>query len=143
MQPPPCSACGGCGAGSACRSEPGVSQLLRRYRYPLAVWGLSRIGVSLVLAMQGWTSRRPQGSGASFDAFLRSLGDWDAAWYRWIAENGYDPSIGHGNTAAFFPLYPLAWSPLTWLPGPDVLWGSLLSSALLAVALCVLYRITL
>src|ERR1051325_4383931 len=110
MRPPPCSACGGCGAGSACRSER-VKATLRRYRYPLAVWGLSRIGVYLVLAMQGWTSRRPQGSGASFDAFLRSLGDWDAAWYRWIAVHGYDPSIGHGNTAAFFPLYPLAWSP--------------------------------
>ena len=116
---------------------------LRRYRYPLAVWGLSRIGVYLVVAMQGWVSRRPKGSGASYGAFLRSLGDWDANWYRWIAEHGYDPSIGHGNTAAFFPLYPLAWSPLTWLPGRDVLWGSLLSSALLAVALCVLYRITL
>ncbi len=73
---------------------------------------------------------------------FRSLGDWDATWYRWIAQNGYDPSIGHGNTAAFFPLFPLLWRPLTWLPGPVTMWGSLLSSALLLAALCLLYRMT-
>ena len=69
--------------------------------------------------MQGWTQPRPAGQRVRlFHALFRSLGDWDATWYRWIAEHGYDPSIGHGNTAAFFPLYPLAWRPLTWLPGP-------------------------
>jgi hypothetical protein len=119
-----------------------AGSFLQRFRYPLAVWALSRAGVYLVLAMQGWTDRRPPKTGFSFDGFFSSLGDWDASWYRWIALHGYDPSIGHGNTPAFFPLYPLAWHPLTWLPGPAVLWGSLLSSVLFAAALCVLYRIT-
>jgi hypothetical protein len=121
---------------------PAHSSLINRFRYPLMVWALSRAGVYLVLAIQGWSDRHPPKSGYAFDAFFASLGDWDAAWYRWIALHGYDPSIGHGNAGAFFPLYPLAWHPLTWLPGPAVLWGSLLSSALLAVALCLLYRIT-
>ena len=44
----------------------------------------------------------------------------------WIAQHGYDPSLGHGNTAAFFPLFPITWAPLTWLPGPLTLWGTLL-----------------
>ena len=120
-------------------ARPGV---LRRYRYPLAVWALSRIGVYLVIAIQGWTSRLPPKSGASYDAFFAALGDWDSTWYGWIAEHGYDPSIGHGNSAAFFPLYPLLATPLTWLPGPLTMWESLLSSALFGAALCLLYRMT-
>src|SRR3954451_21935591 len=122
--------------------EPARPGRLRRYRYPLAVWAMSRVGVYLIIAMQGWTERHPRHSGFSFGAFFAALGDWDAAWYRWIALHGYDPSIGHGNTAAFFPLYPLLWRPLTVLPGPVTLWGSLLSSALFGLALCILYRMT-
>ena len=95
-----------------------MTDTLRRYRYPIAVWAGSRVCVYLLLFMEGWTSRRPRNSGFDWDTVFRSLGDWDATWYRWIAQNGYDPSIGHGNTAAFFPLFPLLWRPLTWLPGP-------------------------
>ena len=109
--------------------------------YPLVVWAGTRAMVYVVLAMQGWTSRRHD-AGFGWDPLFRSLGDWDATWYGWIAQHGYDPSIGHGNTAAFFPLYPLLWSPLTWLPGPITLSGTLLSSALFGVALCLLYRMT-
>jgi hypothetical protein len=119
-----------------------VTETLRRYRYPIAVWAGSRVCVYLLLFMEGWTSRRPRNTGFEWDTVFRSLGDWDATWYRWIAQNGYDPSIGHGNTAAFFPLFPLLWRPLTWLPGPVTMWGSLLSSALLLGALCLLYRMT-
>ncbi|HEY0387961.1 MAG TPA: hypothetical protein VGC71_05950 [Gaiellales bacterium] len=110
--------------------------------YPLAVWAGSRAAVYLVIAMQAWTTRRPRGAGVSWDALFSSLGDWDATWYQWIAQHGYDPSIAHGNTAAFFPLYPILWAPLTWLPGPVTLWGTLLASLLFAGALCLLYRIT-
>jgi hypothetical protein len=116
--------------------------LLKGLQYPLAIWAASRIAVYLVIAMQAWTDRLPEGSGFSFAAFFSSLSDWDATWYRWIALHGYDPSIGHGNSAAFFPLYPMLWRPLTYLPGPVAMWGSLLSSALFAVALCMLYRMT-
>jgi hypothetical protein len=110
--------------------------------YPLAVWAGSRVAVYLVIAMQSWTSRHPRGAALSWDALFSPLADWDATWYRWIALHGYDPSIGHGNTAAFFPLYPIAWAPFTWLPGPVTAWGTLLSSAMFAGALCLLYRIT-
>jgi hypothetical protein len=109
--------------------------------YPLVVWAGTRTMVYVVLAIQGWASRRHD-VGFGWYPLLRSLGDWDATWYGWIAQHGYDPSIGHGNTAAFFPLYPILWSPLTWLPGPITLWGTLLSSALFGVALCLLYRMT-
>jgi hypothetical protein len=116
--------------------------LLRRFRYPLTVWALSRLAVYLVIAMQNWTDRHPRESGISWHALFADLGDWDATWYEWIARHGYDPSIGHGNTAAFFPLYPLVWAPLTRLPGPATLWASLVSSLLFGVALCLLYAMT-
>ena len=115
---------------------------LRGLGYPLAVWAASRVAVYLVLAAQGWSARRPRESPLSWHALFSSLGDWDGTWYGWIAHHGYDPSIGHGNTAAFFPLYPLLWSPLTALPGPATLWATMLSSLLLAAGLCLLYRIT-
>jgi hypothetical protein len=135
-------------AGVTAVAEPAAERQMRgaaRLRglgYPLAVWAGSRVAVYLVLAAQGWSERRPRQSGASWDALYRSLGDWDATWYEWIARHGYDPSIGHGNTAAFFPLYPALWWPLTALPGPATLWATMLSSLLFAVALCLLFRIT-
>jgi hypothetical protein len=112
-------------------------------RYPLAVWAASRLGVYLVLAMQSWTTREPPGSGLSWRAVASPLGDWDAVWYGWIAEHGYDPAIGHGNTVAFFPLYPLAWRAAAFvLPGPMTLAATILSSLLFGAALCLLYRMT-
>jgi hypothetical protein len=43
---------------------------------------------------------------------------------------------------AFYPLFPLAYRLVGALPGPMTLWGSLLSSALFALALCALYQLT-
>ena len=46
---------------------------------------------------------------------------WDGIWYRQIAQHGYDPVLMHGNTAAFFPLYPTLLSGLrTILPFFDI-----------------------
>src|SRR5262249_54346967 len=59
--------------------------LLRRYRYPLVVWALSRLAVYLIIAMQNWTDRHPRESGISWHALFADLGDWDATWYEWIA----------------------------------------------------------
>ncbi len=120
----------------------GLRGLLASMRYPLTVFAVSRIGVYGLLAAAGWTSRVPRESGVSYHGLFAPLGQWDAVWYRWIAEHGYDPAIGHGNAAAFFPLYPLAWRVVGVLPGPMTLWGSLLSSALFAAALCLLYSVT-
>jgi hypothetical protein len=116
--------------------------LLASMRYPLTVFAVSRIAVYGLLATAGWTSRVPRESGLSYHGLFAPLGQWDAVWYGWIAQHGYDPAIGHGNAAAFFPLYPLAWRVVSALPGPMTLWGSLLSSALFAAALCLLYVIT-
>jgi len=124
------------------RSSPS-GRLLRRFAYPLTVWAASRAAVYLLIAMQNWTARRPRDTGFSWHALFGALGDWDAIWYRWIAQHGYDPSIGHGNTAAFFPLFPLVWKPFTSLPGPATFWATLLSSLLFGAALCLLYAITI
>ncbi len=120
----------------------GLRALLASMRYPLTVFAVSRIAVYGLLATAGWTSRLPRESGLSYHGLFAPLGQWDAVWYGWIAQHGYDPAIGHGNAAAFFPLYPLAWRVVSVLPGPMTLWGSLLSSALFAAALCLLYVIT-
>ncbi len=120
----------------------GLRALLASMRYPLTVFAVSRIAVYGLLATAGWTSRLPRESGLSYHGLFAPLGQWDAVWYGWIAQHGYDPAIGHGNAAAFFPLYPLVWRVVSVLPGPMTLWGSLLSSALFAAALCLLYVIT-
>jgi hypothetical protein len=120
----------------------GLRALIASMRYPLTVFAVSRVAVYGLLATAGWTSRVPRESGLSYHGLFAPLGQWDAVWYGWIAQHGYDPAIGHGNAAAFFPLYPLAWRVVSVLPGPMTLWGSLLSSALFAAALCLLYAIT-
>jgi hypothetical protein len=122
--------------------RPGARALLGTLGYPLTVFVASRVAVYGLIAAAGWTARVPRQSGVSYHAFFAPLGQWDAVWYRWIADHGYDPAIGHGNAAAFSPLYPLAWRVVGVLPGPMTLWGSLLSSACFAAALCVLYVIT-
>ena len=123
--------------------EPAGQGWLATYRYPLTVFAASRVAVYLLIAAASWTSRSPRQSGVSWHALFGALGQWDVVWYRWIADHGYDPAIGHGNAAAFFPLYPLIWRPFSILPGPMELWGSLLSTALFGGALCLLYRMTL
>ena len=130
-------------AAPAGSPEPAREGWLATYRYPLTVFALSRVAVYLLIAAASWTSRIPRESGVSWHGLFGALGQWDVVWYRWIADHGYDPAIGHGNSAAFFPLYPLLWRPLSILPGPMELWGSLLSTALFGAALCLLYRITL
>jgi len=123
--------------------EPAGQGWLATYRYPLTVFAASRVAVYLLIAAASWTSRIPRQSGVSWHALFGALGQWDVVWYRWITDHGYDPAIGHGNAAAFFPLYPLIWRPFSILPGPMELWGSLLSTALFGGALCLLYRMTL
>ena len=123
-------------------ARPDMRTLVRSLRYPLTVFAVSRLAVYGLIAAAGWTARVPRQSGLSYHALFGPLGQWDAVWYRWIADHGYDPAIGHGNAAAFYPLYPLTWRVVGVLPGPMTLWGSLLSSLLFAVALCMLYVVT-
>jgi len=124
------------------RLEPAL-RLWRACRYPLLVVALSRIVVVLLFAMEGWVTR-PHGSGVGLPEMLRDLGSWDGIWYRSIAVHGYDPTIGHGDNAAFLPLYPMLLRGLrTIIPWVDLVWlGAAASTILMAVGMCLLYKLT-
>ena len=120
-----------------------MRRLWRACRYPLLVVALSRLVVVMLFAMEGWVTR-PHGAGVGLFQMLRDLGAWDGIWYRSIAIHGYDPTIGHGDNAAFLPLYPMLLRGLrTLLPFVDLVWlGAALSTALMAVGMCLLYKLT-
>src|SRR5689334_10112612 len=108
------------------------------------VFGLSRLVTALVFAMEAWVTR-PAGTPFTVGALFRNLGAWDGIWYRQIALHGYEPALAHGDGAAFYPLYPvllkvchklLPWFDLSYV-------GAGLSTALFAVALCLLYKLTI
>jgi hypothetical protein len=114
------------------------------YRYPLLVFALSRIVTAGVMAMEGWVNRPHQRAGPSLHNLFGAVGMWDSIWYRQIALQGYDPALFHGNTPGFLPLWPAClwlihrvtwWIDLDWT-------GAALSTALFAVGLCMLYRLT-
>ena len=118
-------------------------RLWRACRYPLLVVALSRLVVVMLFAMEGWVTR-PHGAGVGLPQMLRDLGAWDGIWYRSIAVHGYDPSIGHGDNAAFLPFYPFLLHCLrTVAPFVDLVWlGAALSTALMAAGMCLLYKLT-
>jgi hypothetical protein len=113
------------------------------YRYPLLVVVLSRLVTAGLFAMEAWVTR-PHGASFSVSELLRDLGAWDGIWYREIALHGYEPALMHGDTAAFFPLYPvLLLVGHKLLPPVDLAWvGAGLSTLLFAVGLCLLYRLS-
>ena len=90
-------------------------------------------------------SRRPPRLGRRCSTnVLRDLGSWDGIWYRSIAVHGYDPPLVHGNNAglpAALPGLPWAAHRSRWFI--DLMWvGAALSTLLLAVGMCLLYRLT-
>lgn len=118
-------------------------EVLAQYRYPLTVFLASRLAVYLLFAMVAWTHRTPRRSPLTYHAIMSPLNGWDAVWYHWVEAHGYDPAIAHGNLAAFFPMWPLTWHAVSWVPIPIYLAGSLLSTVFFGIALCLLYRMTL
>jgi Gpi18-like mannosyltransferase len=111
-------------------------------RYPLLVFGWSRVAVYLLLVMTAWVTRRPRGSGITYQALFHPLQLWDAHWYWLIVRFGYDPTIAHGWTPAFYPLFPEVWRALTVVPGPPFLWASIFSTACFGVFLVRFHRLT-
>ena len=112
------------------------------YRVPILVWAWSRLLTLLAVAMVGWVER-PRGSGDLVGALITPLRSWDGFWYLSIAQYGYDPTIAHGNTPAFFPLYPLTVSAAEKvLPFSYAVTGVIVSNLLFLPALMVLYRLT-
>jgi hypothetical protein len=69
---------------------------------------------------------------------------WDAIWYLKIAEHGYDPLLAHGNSAAFFPLYPLTLRGVHELVpvAPLATTGVAVSTLLFAGVCVLLHRLT-
>ncbi len=109
---------------------------------PFLVWGWSRLLTLLAVAMVGWVER-PRGSGDLVAALITPLRSWDGFWYLSVAQYGYDPTIAHGNSPAFFPLYPLTVSVAEKvLPFSYAVTGVILSNLLFLPALMVLYRLT-
>ena len=107
------------------------------------MFAASRVAVYVLIAAASWTSRVPRQSGVSWHALFGALGQWDVVWYRWIADHGYDPAIGHGNAAAFFPLYPLAGGRSRSCRGRWSSGAACSRPRSSAGALCLLYRMTL
>jgi len=119
-------------------------RFLRDYRYPLLVFVGSRVLSLLAVGMVGWVNR-PRGSGDFARVLETPLRQWDGYWYLLIARHGYDPTLGHGNAPAFFPLYPLTMRGLhAVLPFLSmVAIGIGLSTLAFGVALLALWRLTL
>jgi hypothetical protein len=105
---------------------------------------LSRLLVFLVIGAVGWVYR-PRGAWTWGDVFVTPLSAWDAVWYLKIAAHGYDPLLAHGNSAAFFPLYPLTvrvvHEAVPFLDLPVA--GIVASTLLFPVVLVLLWRLTL
>jgi Mannosyltransferase (PIG-V) len=124
------------------RVADGVRRAYAAYRYPLAVWAFSRALTLLAIGMVGWVER-PRGSTDLVGALTTPLRSWDGFWYLSIAQYGYDPTIAHGNSPAFFPLYPILVAAAEQaLPLSFAVSGILVSNLLFLPALIVLYRLT-
>lgn len=117
-------------------------ELIRRYRTPLSIALYSRLLVFLAVGGIGWVNR-PKHSTDLSRVFLSPLAHWDAEWYMDIARFGYDPSIRHGNTPAFFPLWPLTMRIAQFLSGESMQFtGVMLSTAFFIAAVPVIWRLT-
>ncbi|PYQ12023.1 MAG: hypothetical protein DMH00_06950 [Acidobacteria bacterium] len=125
---------------------------LRRILLPflLSRAGLWAVGI-LALALLGSARERMPGNLLAHTPAALPLeiwARWDSEWYLLIAREGYAAdrslatySAGYrpGDTAGFFPLYPLLLTILERLGVPEVAAGILLSNMALLTALTLLY----
>lgn len=122
-----------------------MADRLRRFatanRYPLLVFAWSRLAVYLLIAICAWVTRRPRGSGVTYDSLFHPLQLWDAHWYWQIVRFGYDPAIAHGWTPAFYPLFPAVWRVLAVIPGPPFVWASVFSTVCFGAFLIRFHRL--
>ena len=124
------------------RAGGALRRLFDEIRVPFFVWAWSRLLTLLAVAMVGWVER-PRGSGDLVAALVTPLRSWDGFWYLSIAQYGYDPTIAHGNSPAFFPLYPMSVSAAQQvLPLSYAVVGVLVSNLLFLPGLIVLHRLT-
>jgi hypothetical protein len=85
-----------------------------------------------------------RGFGWLGDLLAAPAARWDASWYLVIAHYGYRPDLGAFTAprTAFFPLYPLGLTAVSWLGAPAVLAGVIVSLLAFALALYGLHRLT-
>jgi mannosyltransferase PIG-V len=127
---------------AAGRAREAVRSLYRAYSVPLLVWAWSRVLTLAAVAMVGWVER-PHGSRDLIGAVVTPLRSWDGFWYLSVAQYGYDPTIAHGNSPAFFPLYPMTVAfAEKLLPFSYAVSGVLVSNLVFLPALMALYRLT-
>ncbi len=99
-----------------------ASQIWRELRFPLAVYGVSRL-LLIVLGvvdsvLQHWS-------------LTSELSNWDGVWYLALARHGYPTHVSHlQTTLGFFPLYPMT----MWLVA-HVLFLPMLESGLVVSAI--------
>jgi hypothetical protein len=127
---------------AAGRAREAVRGFYRTYSVPLVVWAWSRVLTLVAVAMVGWVER-PHGSGDLIGAVVTPLRSWDGFWYLSVAQYGYDPTIAHGNSPAFFPLYPMTVAVAEkLLPFSYAVCGVLVSNLVFLPALMALHRLT-
>jgi hypothetical protein len=116
--------------------------------YCLGVFIISRIGLSVLGLTVGWLTQgvglRERPAALTATPGIHNLWDglfrYDAQWFTFIAEKGYD---AHPSAAAFFPLYPLTIRVVAWLPGIGAIGAATIVSNLsYFCALVLLYRLT-
>jgi len=71
------------------------------------------------------------------DLLFSTFAQWDSVWYLRIAERGYESE----QSAAFFPLYPLAARAVGWVFGSALVGGVLVSLVAAGVAAVLLARL--
>lgn len=111
------------------------------WRYVVVVWVASRAFFLTIGAVAAAVFEDADPAGRQFEPLgpLEYWARWDGAWYASIAVDGY---AAHAPDAAnFFPVYPLAMRPLTWLGDIAALAGVAISVAALLAALFFVYRI--
>lgn len=96
-------------------------------RWVLAFWLLGRAIVLAAFALSD-----PHGPA---DALVH----WDGAWFRSIAESGYQSAAAGQSNVAFFPLFPLLCVPLVKAGVPFALAGALVANAAMLGALAATY----
>jgi hypothetical protein len=124
------------------------STLRRAFVYCAVVFLISRVCMSLLgLTVGTLTQGRLPGEPTSFSGAtsgVHNLWDglyrWDALWFTFIADKGYDAAP---HSAAFFPLYPAAIRVAASIPGIGTLGAATIVANLAYLgALLLLYRLT-
>lgn len=117
------------------------SALDTRWRYPLFVFGMTRV-LYMVLAVIDHYVRT--GSAGRHWGLGRELANWDGAWYMAVSVHGYYHHLvlTHWNTLGFLPLYPmLVWLLMHAFGMSDVLAGMIISTLTGAAATVLIARL--